>query len=118
LPRVSVIIATYNRSDVLRCAVATVQFQTLADWELIVVGDECTDETASVMREFKDPRIRFVNIPENLGEQSGPANRGFEIAQGDLKPISITTISGFPITWTLWPDTWTTRKQTSSIPYV
>lgn len=84
MPRVSVIIATYNRSDVLRCAIATVQFQSFEDWELIVVGDGCTDDTASVMAEFKDPRIRFVNLPENVGEQWGPANRGFEMAGGEL----------------------------------
>jgi glycosyltransferase involved in cell wall biosynthesis len=84
LPRLSVIIATYNRSDVLRCAIATVQFQTFEDWELIVVGDGCTDDTASVMAEFRDPRIRFVNLPENIGEQWGPANRGFEMAHGEL----------------------------------
>jgi hypothetical protein len=84
LPRVSVIIATYNRSDVLRYAIASVQFQTFDDWELIVIGDGCTDDTASVMTEFKDPRIRFVNLPENLGEQSGPSNRGFEMARGEL----------------------------------
>ena len=84
MPRVSVIIATYNRSDVLRCAIKTVQLQTFQDWELIVVGDGCTDDTVSAVSEFKDPRIRLVNLPENLGEQSGPANRGFEMANGDL----------------------------------
>ena len=84
MPRVSVIIATYNRSDVLRCAIATVQFQTFSDWELIVVGDACTVVTASVMAEYNDPRIRFVNLPENIGEQWGPANRGFEMAGGEL----------------------------------
>lgn len=36
------------------------------------------------MAEFSDPRIRFVNLPENIGEQCGPANRGFEMAHGEL----------------------------------
>ena len=84
MSRVSIIIATYNRSDVLRCAIASVQRQTFRDWELIVVGDACTDDTAAVMAGFDDPRIRFVNLPENVGEQSGPSNRGFQLASGDL----------------------------------
>ena len=50
MPRVSVLIATYNRSDVLRCcAIPSVCcFKTFRDWELIVVGDACTDDTAEV----------------------------------------------------------------------
>ena len=84
MPRVSIIIATYNRSDVLRCAIATIQLQTFRDWELVVVGDAGTDDTAAVMAGFDDPRIRFVNLPESIGEQSGPSNRGFQLANGDL----------------------------------
>ena len=84
MPRVSIIVATYNRSDVLRCAIATIQLQTFRDWELVVVGDACTDDTAAVMAGFEDPRIRFVNLPENIGEQSGPSNRGFQLATGDF----------------------------------
>lgn len=84
MPRVSVIIATYNRSDVLRCAIATVLFQTFSDWELIVVGDACTDDTAEVVATFPDPRIRFVNRAVNFGEQSAPSNDGFKLASGGL----------------------------------
>ena len=58
MPRVSIIMATYNRSDLLRCAIATVQFQTFHDWEVIIVGDACTDETADVVSAIQDPRIR------------------------------------------------------------
>jgi hypothetical protein len=84
MPRVSVIIATYNRSDVLRCAIATVLFQTFRDWELVVVGDACTDDTAEVVATFQDPRIRFVNRAVNFGEQSAPSNDGFRLAGGSL----------------------------------
>jgi len=84
MPRVSIIMATYNRSDVLRCAIATVQFQTFHDWELIVVGDACTDETADVVSTIQDPRIRFVNRKINFGEQSAPNNDGFQLARGSL----------------------------------
>ena len=81
-PKVSIVTATYNRSNVLALAVRTVRWQTFSDWELIVVGDQCTDDTEEVMRGFSDPRVRFVNLERNCGEQSGPNNEGVRLARG------------------------------------
>jgi len=81
---VSVVIATYNRSNVLRLAIESVRWQTYQDWEIIVVGDCCTDDTAEVVASFKDPAIRFYNLPENFGEQSGPNNFGCREARGEF----------------------------------
>jgi hypothetical protein len=80
-PRASVIIATYNRSEVLRQTVESVRWQTLPDWELLVVGDGCTDDTAPVMATFDDPRVRFMNI-EHQGEQTAASNHGFALSRG------------------------------------
>jgi len=55
-PTVSIIIATYNRSRVLRHAIESVRNSRFADWELIVVGDACTDDTAACVAAFGDPR--------------------------------------------------------------
>lgn len=81
-PLVSVITSTYNRSNVLAYAIRTVLWQTLQDWELIVVGDACTDDTAKVVASFRDPRIRFINLEKNVGEQSGPNNAGGALVRG------------------------------------
>jgi len=81
-PLISIIIATYNRSNVLAVAIESVLSQTLDDWEAIVVGDACTDDTEDVVRSFDDPRIRFLNLAENCGEQSGPNNHGMGLARG------------------------------------
>jgi hypothetical protein len=81
-PAVSVIIATYNRSYVLRHSIASVLRQDFADFEIIVVGDGCTDDTEEVVRGFADARIRFVNLPENSGAQSAPNNAGIALARG------------------------------------
>ena len=74
--------ATYNRSRVLAHAIESVRASTLVDWELIVVGDHCTDDTEEVVASFTDPRIRFVNLQQNVGEQSGPNNEGVRLARG------------------------------------
>lgn len=81
-PTVSVIIATYNRSRVLRHAIESVRNSRYSDWELIVVGDACTDDTAACVAAFDDSRIRFVNLPERCGDQSGPNNHGIALSRG------------------------------------
>jgi glycosyltransferase involved in cell wall biosynthesis len=81
-PKVSVIIATYNYSSVLRYAIATVLWQTFRDFELIVVGDCCTDDSEAVVHSFGDARVRWLNLSENSGSKSIPQNAGIRIARG------------------------------------
>ena len=81
-PLISIVTATYNRSSVLRYALASVRRSTRADWEHLVIGDGCTDDTADVVAEAADPRVRFHNLPANFGEQSAANNKGFELARG------------------------------------
>ena len=83
-PTVSVVMATYNRSELLPYSIGSVMRQSLLDWELIVVGDGCTDDTARVVGDLAaaDPRIRFINRTPRCGEQAGPNNHGVELARG------------------------------------
>jgi len=81
-PLVSVITATYHRPNVLAHAIESVRRSTLEDWELLVVGDACTDETEAVVHAAADPRVSFLNLPKNCGEQSGPNNEGVRRASG------------------------------------
>lgn len=83
-PRVTAIIATYNWSSVLRCAIASVLRQSYADFELLVVGDGCTDDSAEVVARLDDGRVRWINLPTNTGHQSGPNNEGLRQARGEL----------------------------------
>ena len=81
-PVVSVIIATYNWSSVLRYAIQSVLWQTLQDFELLVIGDACTDDSAEIVASFADPRVRWHNLPQNSGNQSAPNNAGLQLARG------------------------------------
>lgn len=81
-PLASVITATYNRSQVVRHAIDSVRRSTVDDWEHLVVGDHCTDDTANVVHAIGDARVSFTNLPANAGEQSAPNNEGLRRARG------------------------------------
>ncbi len=80
-PQVSVIIPTYNRRPFLEVAVDSVFKQTLRDWELIVVDDGSTDDTADFLK--GDSRLSHIRLEENKGV-SYARNRGIEQARGSL----------------------------------
>ncbi len=79
---VSVITATWNKAEVLRHTIESVLWQTFEDFELLVIGDGCTDHTEEVVQSFGDPRIKWHNFPENTGDQSAPTNEGLRRAKG------------------------------------
>lgn len=79
----TVVIATYNWSNVLRCAIESVLWQTFEDFELWVIGDGCTDDTDEVVESFADARVHWHNLPDNSGHQSAANNHGIDLARGD-----------------------------------
>jgi glycosyltransferase involved in cell wall biosynthesis len=83
-PQVTVILPTYNWSSVLRHAISSVLRQTFTDFELLVIGDGCTDDSAQVVAEAGDARVRWIQLPENTGHQSGPNNVGLRQARGEI----------------------------------
>jgi len=82
--KVSVIIATYHWPGALRLAIQSALNQSYADFEVLVIGDGCTDETEATVLSFRDKRIRRDNLEKNHGSQSAPNNRGLSLARGDL----------------------------------
>jgi glycosyltransferase involved in cell wall biosynthesis len=83
-PAITIVTATYNRSRALACAIESARRQTFSDWEMIIVGDACTDDTAEIVARAADPRIRFLNLDRNWGEQAGPNNIGVAEARAPL----------------------------------
>lgn len=69
MPQVTVILPTHNRIATLPRAVASVLAQQV-DFELIVVDDASTDGTREWLMEQRDPRIRIMSTPRNLGPSS------------------------------------------------
>ena len=67
MPKVSVIIPTYNRAQFLSFAIESALKQTFTDLEIIVSDDKSTDHTRKVVKSFKDRRIRYVYNDGNRG---------------------------------------------------
>jgi glycosyltransferase involved in cell wall biosynthesis len=67
VPKVSVIIPTYNGAEYLGEAIQSVLDQTYPHFELIVVDDVSPDQTAQVVGKFDDPRIRYLVHKDNRG---------------------------------------------------
>ena len=81
MPKVSVIIPTYNRSNVAKEAISSVLAQTESDLEVIVVDDGSTDDTCSVVETLNDDRIIYF-----YKKNDGPAsarNFGQSKAKGE-----------------------------------
>ena len=82
MPKVSVIIPTYNRGNLIHGAIESVSAQTYQDFEIIVVDDGSSDQTRSKLAAFrKDNKIRYI-FQENRGSSSA-RNRGGREAEGE-----------------------------------
>lgn len=80
-PTCSVVIITHNRAGYLSQAVQSVLAQTFTDFELLIIDDASTDNTAQVVRSFADARIRYVENKNNMGI-SRSRNKGLHAARG------------------------------------
>lgn len=78
----SVVMATYNRGRHILPSIQSVLRQSSQDFELIVVGDGCTDDTSDLVLSIASPKIRWLNLAERGGSQSFPNNAGIETSRG------------------------------------
>ena len=56
-PKVSVIIPTYNRANIIGKAIKSVLNQTYQNFEIVVIDDSPNDKTEKVVKSFNDKRI-------------------------------------------------------------
>ena len=100
VPFFSIIIPTYNRASFIGATLDSVLTQEFAAFEVLVVDDGSTDNTAAVVGEFVDPRLRYLS--KQNAERGAARNYGVARARGEyvlfldsddlLHPNHLTTI--------------------------
>jgi len=83
MPRLTVLMPTYNVAPWVDEAIQSVLNQTYHDFELLVVDDASTDDTLNRVRAIKDTRIRIASFPNNVGLAEN-LNRGLNIIDTEL----------------------------------
>jgi glycosyltransferase involved in cell wall biosynthesis len=87
-PLFSIVIPTYNRSDLVQGAVRSVLAQTFEDFE-VVVSDNCSeDDTQQVIEGFQDRRVRYVRTPAH-----GVIADSWEFARSQAKGTLVMMLS-------------------------
>ncbi|MBD8013469.1 glycosyltransferase family 2 protein [Planococcus wigleyi] len=81
--KVSVIIPTYNRSELLKKAIESLENQSHQNFEIIIIDDCSTDDTAEVVRGMDDERIIYLRHDTNKGG-SEARNTGIKQATGSF----------------------------------
>ena len=82
MPKVSIILPTYNRADFIAEAIESAINQTFEDWELLIIDDGSTDNTAEIVSKYlKDKRIKYFKT-KNRGTAAA-RNRGLKLATGE-----------------------------------
>lgn len=81
-PKVSIILPTYNGARYIRQSIDSCLNQIYRNIELIIVDDGSTDETAELIKSYKDDRIKYIRHEKNMGLPQG-LNTGFANSTGE-----------------------------------
>ena len=91
MPKVDVIVPTYNRSSLVREAIQSILQQTFADFQIVVVDDGSTDDTRCVVGGISDNRVTYIYKPN--GGQATAMNIGLHLHK---TAPSLLSFPGYP----------------------
>lgn len=80
--RVSVIIPTWNRADMIEDSIRSALNQTVPPLEVLVCDDGSTDGTRDIVESIADPRVKWIEGPRG-GCPAVPRNRGIAESKGE-----------------------------------
>jgi glycosyltransferase involved in cell wall biosynthesis len=84
--KISIIIPTYNRANLIIETLNSIKAQTYTNWECIIVDDGSSDNTCEVVTDYikSDSRYQFYKRPDShKSGGNGARNYGFKYAKGD-----------------------------------
>ncbi|MDE5790884.1 MAG: glycosyltransferase [Muribaculaceae bacterium] len=81
---ISIVTPCYNAGKTIAMTIESVIAQTFSDWEMLIVDDCSTDNSAEIIKEYtkKDARVKYFQTPAPSGSPSMPRNIGIENASG------------------------------------
>ena len=81
MPKVSIIMPSYNSEKYIEKAIKSVFLQTFVDWELIIIDDNSKDDTLEVVKRLKTNRVIVLKNEKNMGAGCS-RNKAIDIATG------------------------------------
>ena len=115
---ISIYTPTFNRATILKDrAIKSVLKQSYKNFEYIIVGDGCTDNTKNIIKKINDKRIRFVNIPRKIKYKNNIENIWFS---GPVRAsnYALKLVKGEYIARIDDDDCWTKNHLESSIKFL
>ena len=133
MPRVSVVMSVYNEEQYLSDAVDSILGQTFTDFEFVIIDDGSVDNTLTILKDYKDPRLKVYH-QANQG-QSAALNQAFRLSSGsylarmdgddvslperfarEVQLLDSRPEVGLVGTWCVKVDVRTGRKRVQSLP--
>lgn len=81
-PKLTVLMPVYNTASFLKEAIESILNQTFGDFEFLIFNDGSSDNSAEIIKGFRDARIIFFDYKENSG-YIVHLNKGIKIARGE-----------------------------------
>ncbi|MBZ0333683.1 glycosyltransferase family 2 protein [Marinobacter sp. AL4B] len=83
MPKASIIVPAYNAAQYISKTLDSILNQSFQDFEIIIIDDGSSDQTASIIDQYDDPRIRYHH-QANSGKPAIPRNRAIKKARGEF----------------------------------
>ena len=64
MPRVTVLLPTYQSEKYLHETLESIFSQSFQDFEVLIVDDHSTDDTLKIIQSFPDSRVRLLSGPQ------------------------------------------------------
>lgn len=82
MPKISLVLPTYNMARYIPESISSVMSQTFQDYELIIIDDGSTDDTQGIVQQYLQ-HTRIIYIKKEHGGPASARNRGLQIARGE-----------------------------------
>jgi glycosyltransferase involved in cell wall biosynthesis len=79
---VSVIVCVRDAEKYIGNCISSLLNQKFKDFEIVIIEDRCSDDTARIIEKFNDERIRYFVNPKNLGITKS-RNKGLKFSRGE-----------------------------------